>query len=159
MTKYCLDANALIEPWNKYYSMKLCPDYWNVLDNLAKEGVIFCTEEVGRELDKIDDELKAWAGARPYLFREITRDVQLKLRNVLASYPRLVDTIRDRSMADPWVIAHAMAEGAIIVTKEHYTDGSKKRFRIPDVCEALKVPWMDDHRFAEAVGLKFSVQR
>ena len=89
MTRYSLDANALIEPWNKYYSMTLCPNYWDVMENLAKEGVIFCTEEVQRELDKTDDELKAWAKARPYLFRSVTNDVQLKLRAVLQRCPRL----------------------------------------------------------------------
>ena len=159
MNKFCLDTNALIEPWNKYYSMELCPDYWELLDSLAKEGTIFCTEEVERELSRTDDDLTDWVKIRSYLFKAINEDVQIKLRELLEKYPRLVDTIKDRSMADPWVIAHAMAEDAIVVTKEILTLGSKKRIRIPDVCEALGIPWMDDHGFAQTIGIRFSVNR
>ncbi len=25
--KYCLDANVLIQSWQKYYNPKFCPDY------------------------------------------------------------------------------------------------------------------------------------
>jgi hypothetical protein len=139
--------------------MKLCPDYWDIIDGLAREGAIFCTEEVAHELEKTDDDLHAWAKAHPHLFREITPAVMDNIRSVLAQFPRLVDTIKDRSMADPWVIAHAMAEKATVVTKEPLTKGSKTRIRIPDVCDAMGVLWMDDHRFAAAVGLKFSARR
>ncbi len=62
---YCLDTNVFIEPWNKYYSMSLCPDYWELIDSLAKEGVLFCTEEVCREIEKVDDGLNDWVHARP----------------------------------------------------------------------------------------------
>ncbi|MGM0531632.1 MAG: DUF4411 family protein [Bacteroidota bacterium] len=26
--KYCLDANVLIQAWQKYYSPDICPGYW-----------------------------------------------------------------------------------------------------------------------------------
>ena len=103
MNRYCLDTNVLIEPWNKYYSMDLCPEYWEVLDDLAKKDIIFCAEEVRRELERVDDRLSEWAKARSYLFRSVTKEVQVKLRDILRQFPRLVDTIKDRSMADPWV--------------------------------------------------------
>lgn len=38
---YCLDANVLIQAWQKYYSPVLCPDYWKILDSLGSEGRIF----------------------------------------------------------------------------------------------------------------------
>jgi hypothetical protein len=34
---YCLDANVLIQAWQKYYSPKFCPDYWNVLIDLGNQ--------------------------------------------------------------------------------------------------------------------------
>ena len=35
---YCLDTNILVEAWNKYYSPDLCPEYWEIIDELARRG-------------------------------------------------------------------------------------------------------------------------
>lgn len=158
MKRYCLDSNVLIEPWNKYYSMALCPEYWEVLDELARNGTVFCTEEVRREIEKVDDELSKWVKARPYLFREASAEVQRSLRAILGRFRRLVDTARDRSMADPWVIAHAQVEKAIVVTKEMPTPAGSKRIKIPDVCNQLGVPWMNEFQFLAAAGVRFSAR-
>lgn len=39
--KYCLDTNVLIQAWQKYYSPKICPSYWDVLNRLGIENKIF----------------------------------------------------------------------------------------------------------------------
>ncbi|MEX0612981.1 MAG: DUF4411 family protein, partial [Pirellulales bacterium] len=67
--KYCLDTNVFIEAWNKYYSMELCPEYWDILDSMARKGIVFCTEEVKREVEKTDDDLKAWLCDRDHFVR------------------------------------------------------------------------------------------
>lgn len=152
---YCLDTNVLIEPWNKYYSMKLCPEYWNVIDDLAKKGMVFCTQEVRQEIGKVDDDLDKWIQERPHLFKEVTVDVQKNLRQILSQFKALVDAKKDRSMADPWVIAHAMAEKAVVVTKE---PSAPSKIKIPDVCKALSVPCIDDFNFCVEVGIKFSAK-
>ena len=151
--KYCLDTSALMEPWNKYYSMDLCPQYWDVLNDLGEKGIVFCTHDVKREIEKKDDDLFAWIKDRPFLFREVTEQVQENLRGILASHSRLVNTAKERSMADPWVIAHAMAENATVVTKEGF---APRKIKIPDVCMALKVPCIDDFEFLRRVGVRFS---
>lgn len=153
--RYCLDTSALIQPWNTYYSMELCPEYWDVLDDLARRGVVFCTQDVKREIKKGDDELFAWVKQRPFLFQEVTAGVQQNLRSILQEHRDLVDTKRDRSMADAWVIAHAMAEGATVVTKEGF---APRRVKIPDVCNALGVRCVDDFIFLREVGVRFSAR-
>ena len=81
--KYCLDANVLIQAWQKYYSPKL----------------------------------RAMYAANP-------------------AHQTLVDNARSRSLADPWVIAHAMKEKAIVVTKEEkITATNTAKIKIPNVCE------------------------
>jgi hypothetical protein len=58
---YCIDANVLIQAWQKYYSPDLCPDYWDILNELGKQGRIFIPEEVKNEIvvadtsDKTED--------------------------------------------------------------------------------------------------------
>ena len=159
--KYCLDTNVLINAWNGYYSMQLCPDYWEALSDLADKGIIFCTMEVKREIETIDDALLAWVNTKPNLFKEVCNETQIQLAKILAvkKYQRLVDSSRGRSIADPWVIAHAIAEKAIVVTKEASTPMDAVRIKIPDVCKELKVPYMNDFQFLEAIGLKFSIAR
>jgi hypothetical protein len=156
--RYCLDANVFIEGWNKYYSMDLCPSYWEVLDTLAQDGRVFAPIEVKREILQHDDRLATWIKSRPYLFRDITTEVQKHLRQVMASYQRLVDSTRKRSIADPWVIAFAIAEDAVVVTKEMPAGPNSRRIKIPDVCNALNIPWIDDFQFAREIGLRFEAQ-
>ena len=158
MKRYCLDTGVFIEGWNRYYSMDLCQQYWQLLDDLGKQGIIFSPVEVKREIEKIDDGLKEWIKDKPYLFKEITEDVQIKLRHIMANHGRLVDSIKQRSIADPWVIAFAMAENAIVVTKETPAGPISRRIKIPDVCDALNIQWMNDFEFAKAVGIRFTAQ-
>ena len=158
MQKYCLDTNVFIEAWNRYYSMELCPEYWDILDDLAKRGSIFAPIEVKREIQKADDGLSEWIKEKPYLFKEITLPVQEQLRFIMASHGRLVDSIKQRSIADPWVIAFALAEKAIVVTKEMPVGMDSRRIRIPDVCKAFHVPCMNDFQFAREIGIKFSAK-
>jgi hypothetical protein len=72
-------------------------------------------------------------------------------------HKRLVDSTKWRSVADPWVIAHAMSENAIVVTKEPYEPNSTDRVKIPNVCEAMGIEWMDDFRLIRELGLQFNI--
>jgi predicted nucleic acid-binding protein len=154
--KYCLDTNIFIESWNKYYSMELCPQYWQILDDLAKKNIVFSPIEVKKEIEKTDDGLKEWIRDKPYFFIDIDEDTQKNMRIIMKEHPRLVDTIRQRSIADPWVIALALTRNGIVVTKETLAGPSAKRIKIPDVCIAFGVPWMNDFQFANEVGIRFT---
>ena len=160
MKKYCLDANAFIEPWTKYYRPAFAPTYWEVLDNLGKRGVVFCPDQVKREIEKTDDSLKDWLKARPYFIREETIEVQERVRQILQKFPLLISVGANRSMADPWVIAHAMVEEAIVVSKEYVSRENQKetRIKIPDVCAYYGVHCISDYQFIEEVGIKFSAR-
>ncbi|NPV60015.1 MAG: DUF4411 family protein [Actinobacteria bacterium] len=92
--RYSLDTCVLIEPWNSYYSMDKCPDYWDIIDELARKDVVFCSEEVRREIKRIDDNLWAWVKARDYLFKKADEEVQNHLRmklliRICGSFPAL----------------------------------------------------------------------
>jgi hypothetical protein len=154
---YCLDANVLIQPWNNYYSPKLCPNFLDILSKLIDEGIIFCTSEVEREILKEDDALKDWIQSHPKFVHEIDEDIQIKLRKILAEYPYLVNATKDRSMGDPWVIAHAWSVGATVVTSE-IKSNSVKRVKIPDVCEHFKVRCIDVFDFFKEVGISFDAK-
>lgn len=155
--KFCLDTNVFIEAWNKYYAIDFAAPYWGKLDELAHTGVVFATEEVKREIWKTDDNLKSWLEPRGHFFRPIDSAVIgcLKLIYENQSNRRLVDSSKFRSVADPWVIAHAMAEKAVVVTKENYETNRTKRVKIPNVCEALGIECIDDFQLIRRLNLRF----
>jgi len=152
---YCLDANVYMEGWNKYYSMRLCPSYWEIINDLGAQGKVFSPIEVKREILQHDGGLAKWIKGKDHLFRDITQSVQVNMREIMRNYPRLVDSTRQRSLADPWVIAHAKAADATVVTKENPAGIRSKRIKIPDVCNAMGVPWIDDFSFAAEIGIQF----
>ncbi len=154
---YCLDANILIQPWNNYYSPKLCPNFLDILSELVDEGIIFCTSEVQREILKEDDALSEWIKSHPSFVHEINDDVQVKLREILSVFPHLVNAKKDRSMGDPWVIAHAWSYSATVVTTE-IKSNSVKKVKIPDVCEHYKVRCIDVFTFLTEAGISFDAK-
>ncbi|MFA8342598.1 MAG: DUF4411 family protein [Rhodothermaceae bacterium] len=159
MKKYCLDTNCFIEAWNKYYSPDFCGNYWDVLEKLGREGVLFIPAMVKKEIDKKDDELSQWLKRNSSFVKPITEDVQIKLREIYAkdsSHRRLVDTTKERSMADPWVIAHALAEDAVVVTKEALMGEASTKVKIPNVCENMDIEWMDDFSFIRETNILFN---
>ncbi len=91
------------------------------------------------EVKKRDDEVHEWAKARKAkMFVPIDEEQQRHVSSILAKHERLVDTRKNRSAADPFVIALAMAEGCAVVTAEAAT-GKADRPHIPDVCSAMGV--------------------
>ncbi len=167
---YCLDANVLIQAWQKYYSPDLCPDYWDILNKLGNEGRIYIPEEVKNEFAVTDDKEKTEADLSKWLKRSSipvykpTEEVIKCWQNILQANPihkLLVDSAKGRSLADPWVISHALNKKATVVTKENpiTSINAKKPITIPNVCENMGVRWIDDFAFVKELGLKFSCKR
>ena len=144
---YCIDANILIQAWQKYYSPEICPSYWEVLNDLGKKGVIFIPELVYEEIEKGEDNLYEWLKNSDIPIKKIDGAVANCLKEIYASNPDhkyLVSSNRIHSKADPWIIAHAMNENAIVVTQEKKDFIRKQtKIKIPHVCDNMKVRWID----------------
>lgn len=158
--KYCLDANVLIQAWQKYYNPKFCPDYWSILVELGKRGEIFIPELVYEEITRTEDDLSKWLKGSKIPIRIITEAVTGCLQKIYSHTPvhkNLVDNTKARSLADPWVIAHALSENATVVTKEEkITALSSSRIKIPNVCENMGVRWINDFDFVQELGIQFT---
>lgn len=160
LQKYCLDANVLIQAWQKYYSPKLCPSYWEVLNKLGKEDRIFLPQMVYDEITRTDDDLSKWLKASHIPKRKLDGTITECWKNILAANPLhqfLVDNTKNRSLADPWVIAHALSENACVVTKEEkVTAPNSNKIKIPNVCDNMGVRWINDFEFIEELNFKFT---
>lgn len=157
--KYCLDANVLIQAWQKYYNPKFCPGYWNILIELGKQDKIFIPELVYEEITRTEDDLSKWLKGSKIPMRKISGPVTVCLQRIYSTDPihkNLVDNTKARSLADPWVIAHALHEKATVVTKEEkVTAINSTRIKIPNVCDNMGIKWINDFEFIGELDIKF----
>ena len=135
---YCVDTSGWLDGWQRHYPPDVFPSMWTKLDVYVNSGEILSSEEVYLELKKKSDELHDWIQARKQMLVPLDEPIQLRAARLLSEFPRLVDTLRGRSKADPFVIATAMERGAVVVTGEPLT-GKLDKPRIPDVCQVKAI--------------------
>lgn len=145
--KYSIDTSSLILAWEEYPET-VFRQLWKKLAKLIVDGDLRASAEVETEVDRLADGLTSWVSENDDLIVALDQAQQRNVKKILASHPNLVDLDKERSLADPFVIALAMSKkGCAVVTEE---DGSVgKRIKIPHVCQHYKIPCM---RFVELIG-------
>ncbi|MEW6510848.1 MAG: DUF4411 family protein [Bacteroidota bacterium] len=151
---YCVDTSAWLDGWQRFYPPDVFPTLWTKIEEIVEAGEIISSEEVYVELAQKSDDLHTWMKARKGMLIPLEPDIQQRAADILTTYPRLVDTLRGRSKADPFVIATAMERNAIVVTGEILT-GKLTKPRIPDVCQAMNVRWLGFLQMIRELNLKF----
>jgi hypothetical protein len=138
--KYSLDSSALIDGFEDY-PPQVFRTLWQRMHYLSLTGTLVASEEVLRDLEKKDDGPPyQWLKERPHMIMPIEEEIQLRMRAIMRSHPRLVNTQKGRSASDPWVIALAMANDGAVVSSEKHRTNNRQRPKIPDVCDALGIP-------------------
>lgn len=135
---YSIDTSAILDGMVRYYPRTVFSGLWIRLQDLIKEGNLFASEEVKAELEKQNDDALEWATEQSNLFVEVDDEIQDEVSKILANHPRLIDTRKGRSGADPLVIALAKVRECSVVTGE-LPSNSLKRPKIPDVCNSIGV--------------------
>jgi len=151
---YCVDTSGWLDGWERHYPPDVFSSLWTRLDELIEAGEIISSEEVYVELQKKADELHDWVKDRKQMLVPLTEEIQRRAAGLLGEYPRLVDTLRGRSKADPFVIATAMELDAVIVTGEILT-GKMDKPRIPDICQVKGVRCITFLQLIRELGLRF----
>lgn len=154
MTTFCLDTCVYIESWHRRYPIDIFPSFWQKLDEWAEEGLILSTEEVRLEIEKVDDDLLEWIKGRKHFFRPLDVEVQEIVSAILNDFPKLVSVGKNRSAADPWVIAQAKVTSSIVVTEELPSENAK-RPKIPNVCNHFGVQFVNTLELIRRMELKF----
>ena len=124
---------------------------WALVEDAITAGEVRSVDEVRRELAKRDDDAKRWADAQSDLFCPLDLSIQQSATQILRLHPNLVKQGGQRSGADPFVIALAMANKGKVVSEET-TSGRIDRPRIPDVCNAIGVPCLTLMDYIEEQG-------
>ena len=163
LKKYCFDTNCFIEPWHNFYSRKSHLSYWDdfILPKIMN-GEISILEEVWKEIEKKDDDICAWFREhiidKDELLIETSPDLVYQVRNLLSKYPKLSDRTKGRSIADPFLVAHAKKENISIVTLEKPSNNIEKP-KIPDVCKAEGVRYIDLFQYIDEMNVSFKLDK
>ena len=137
--EYSIDTSALLDGYTRHYTPDVFLGVWERLSEFARSGGVVAVEEVKVELEKkASDEVYNWV-KRHLQFIPLDTHVQQAAMEILREHPRLVMKGKSRSIADPFVIAVARVYACKVVTGELRRNLSRPN--IPDVCEALGVPW------------------
>jgi len=112
---YSFDSSGILDLF-RYYPPDVFPSIWTQMETAASGRIILAIDEVYRELEKKDDAAFQWLKARRAMIVDLDTLVQQHVANILAVHPRLIDTRRNRSSGDPFVIALAQVRGLSVVT-------------------------------------------
>ncbi|MDD4121137.1 MAG: DUF4411 family protein [Clostridia bacterium] len=148
---YVIDSSSLIN-LRQYYPLSVFKSLWKKCEELIHQDRLGAPTIVLTELERKDDELKKWAQKHQnHLFHE-NPDHYLKAREILQTFPKLINSALEHEQADPFVIAMALdrIEGpqkslfssnqVYLVTEEKFTGKRKKKTTIPEVCNYYEVP-------------------
>ena len=146
---YLLDTNILIRSKNEM-PMDIWLTFWARMQEMMVAKQVFSSVKVKEEIDKGADELTLWIEnyAPKEFYLPLDRDVMVQYANAQAwvqESPLYKDTAKldFANVADAYLVATAAAKGMTLVTYETSDPACKRRVKIPDVCNALGVPFCD----------------
>lgn len=150
---FLIDTNALITPYNSYYSFDIVPSFWTKLKSYIVDGTVAILDMVYDEILKGNDPLTNW-------FQDICAKnfIDHVSPNIIGNYGKVLESIQNNpcyseaalktwseySVADPWLIAAAMEHSFTIITLEQPNRNLNaktptKSVKIPDIAAVFNV--------------------
>ena len=158
---YLLDANVFKEARNRYYSFRICPGFWQWLEQANATGTVSSIEEVRKEVDAgdKDDDLRVWfANEGTFTFMVSDEHTAEALKQVVQWVMAQDYDDKNRALflkTDSVLIAHAMAHSHTVVTQETYVPANSRKVKIPNVCRAMGVVCMNTFAMLEQENASF----
>ena len=112
-------------------------------------------EVILKELERGDDNLAPWVKSVPGFVCRTTDDELITVAEISSAHP---DWVRGQmNYGDPFIIAHAKAEGSIIVTEEVRRGPGTidKNQKIPNIAEEHRIKCINFLDLLRAQGWRF----
>ena len=167
-SKYLIDTNSLITPQHQFYPFDFAPSFWVQLEAHIISGKVAILDIVKDEILRGKDELQEWMAAIG-----IGEHIDHREPEILTYYGQVLQYVQENpcykesalhewakaSVADPWIIATAMAKGYTIVTFEICNlnlseKQPSKNAKIPDVARAFGVQTVTLYDMMRALSFK-----
>lgn len=156
---FLVDTNILVDASRRYYGFDFVPSFWEFVDDQFSKGNLVSIREVFDELKSGNDELTRWVTARSQYFVRIkdaqTLDKMTEIAQWVTSQSYKQSAVDEfLNVADYYLVAYAAAHGLILLTNETPAPESKKRVKIPDVCNAFRVRYADTFEMMRVLGAR-----
>jgi DNA-binding cell septation regulator SpoVG len=151
---YCIDSNLVIQGRKHLYPPRRFASLWHNVERLITEGRIRASAMVKAELSIADDEVCQWVRGQHGLFVPLDKRQTDEVTRIQEDFDDLVDHRKNKSGADPFVIALARVNGYTVVTLETMA-APNERTRIPNVCKKYGIPCIDLIGLMDAEGWTF----
>lgn len=159
---YVLDANVFIDAKRRYYAFDLVPIFWDSLIVQAGNGKIRSIDRVKDELRRGNDDLATWVGTHAHSLYMSTDEEDIiqsytEILNWTMAQTRFTDPAKATfaGCADGWLIAYAKAKGGTVVTHEQPAPNAINSIKIPDVCIAFNVPFLNPFEMLRQLGVRY----
>jgi len=154
-TVYIVDANFLIN-FHKWMPRSTFPVFWQELERTLQEGKWILLDVVVSEVTR-EGPMILWCKKQEQagLVVKVTGTDKIAGAEINNQYP-MIDANSGRSTTDTYIIAHARDNGYGVISDESPRIDDSKLYKIPDVCEALKIPRIRKAEvFYKRVGITF----
>jgi hypothetical protein len=154
---YCIDTSSVVALKRSYPRKALRP-LWDLLEQIADEGRLIAPREVLRELDRVDDEMKAWAKAHSGIFVPIDAEQGNVLTEIQTEFPEVGAATKQGPHADPWCLALSlmrMRSGEDIYLLNEEKDTVTRSVKIPYIARYFKIQWARVLDVPSLEGLEF----
>ncbi len=159
--QYLIDANTMIEAANVYYTFKRVPGFWSWVAEQSANGTIKSVSLVKDEIE-FPSELVEWVEeieVNGFFIDVSTPEIQKVFKQV-AKYVMAQNfgpehKAKFMNGADPWIIAAAKVHNCKVVTQEKSVGANSKKVKIPDVCTALQVEYLNTFAMTDELNASF----
>lgn len=156
---YLLDANVFIQAKNLHYGLDFCPAFWDWLVDNNVAGLVFSIDKVADEIFAGGDELTTWMRSRG---APLVRPTDARVAATFSAISTWATSQQYEAaaistflqVADFYLLAHALADGHVVVTHE-VPAGTAKRIKIPNACIGLGLRFMTPYEMLRRERARF----
>lgn len=168
--KFLLDSNIFVTPSRSYYPFDFAQGFWRHMRTAIHSSNVFILNVIYNEIMKGKDDLAEWlkdtvANNTACLLKVQDEEIineYAKVQNYIATCnlykQQAISEWAKRDIADPWLIAAAIAKNCAIITFETHQNPQPqqkaKRIKIPDVADYFGASYHDLYYFMRK--MKFS---
>lgn len=151
---YTLDSNILIGLVQRY-PRDIFPGIWASIEESVIKGESCICEAVHREVHRIGDDLHRWAKDLPGFVCSTSDEELATVAEIAIAHPEWVQG--QVNEADPFVIAHAKAEAATVVSEENRKGPGTldKNLKVPNVADEHQVEVLKFFEYVRGEGWSF----
>ncbi|WP_452225548.1 DUF4411 family protein [Lacinutrix chionoecetis] len=165
---YILDTNILIYPNRISHPIDIHPTYWSKISDILKRQYVISIDKVKDEIYNHEDNLTDWCKIN------IPRNFWASTANSISEYAviqnwaqskkyneRALSEFAESKNADPFLVAFAKKTmmnndfDVTIVTLELSRPDSIKSIKIPDVCIAFNIRYININDFFREIKVSF----